>query len=220
VNASTAILLFARTAPAEARAKRWGRGGARIARALIRRTEATVAASGLPVYRSSEHTQRGDTFGQRMAAAVTEVFRRGHDHLIVVGTDCPTLSAATLRRSTTALERGRPVIGADGRGGAYLIGLQREGFDAVTFASLRWQSPCLASQLRDYLPTALHLASERDYNCLTDLIRDGRRLRHLLPTLASFLLVLPPRVARRTVLASRRARSVRSLRGPPAGRRA
>jgi len=87
VNASTAILLFSRTARAEAAVKGFG-GETRVAESLIRRTEATIGRTGLPFFRSTEADQRGATFGQRLAEAMQQVYDQGFDKLIV-GTCAP-----------------------------------------------------------------------------------------------------------------------------------
>lgn len=181
MNAPTAILLFARSAPAEARAKRFGHRGRRIGEALLRHTEATLARTGLPVYRSSEEKQRGADFGTRLARAVREVFGRGHERVLVVGSDCPDLSVATIERAVRELKGGRQVIGPDARGGAYLIGLQRKTFDADAFAGLPWQSPRIARRLRAQLCDCRVFRTRKDYNELGELQRDAGLLSRLLP---------------------------------------
>ena len=186
----TAILLFSRSARAEATLKRYGSvrtGDLRIATALIARTRRTLALSGLPVFEVDETRQQGMDFGQRLAHAVSDVFASGYANLIVVGNDCPSLSVSHLRRTAAALAAGQQVLGEDQRGGAWLIGLQRAAFDASAFAGLAWQSPRLRDTLSDLLGPALQLARLQDTNSLGDLIVHWHHLRSKLSTLFSCL---------------------------------
>lgn len=69
--------------------------------------------------------QRGADLGERMRAAVGEVFAAGAGRVLVVGTDAPTLSGATLAAASRALDRHDVVLGPAADGGYYLIGLSR-----------------------------------------------------------------------------------------------
>nr|WP_256534170.1 DUF2064 domain-containing protein [Lewinella sp. JB7] len=142
----------------------------------------------MPVHRYDESRQRGRSFGERLANAAAEVFARGIDQLIIVGNDCPTLRADDLRRAAGLLSRGDGVLGADRRGGAWLIGLHRRQFDPDRFAGLPWQSRNLRDELVKLFPGVCHLRELRDVNGLRDLHDQWVRLRSLLPELA-FLLI-------------------------------
>ncbi|WP_420457892.1 DUF2064 domain-containing protein [Neolewinella sp.] len=216
MSAPTAILFFSRTASAEARAKAFGPRGERVAAALIRRTERTLARTGLPVYRSNERQQLHDQdFGGKLSAAVTDVFARGHVHVIVVSNDCPRLSVAAIRRATRALEAGRHVIGPDTRGGAWLIGLRADTFDPAAFAALNWQSDAVAEELLMHLQDCTQLTCRTDYNNFKELRIDWYQLTPHLPTLA-FLFRLPSAFAPAYApLPSSPACPTPELRGPP-----
>ncbi len=191
MSAPTAILFFSRTASAEAQAKAFGPRGERVAAALIRRTERTLARAGLPVYRSDERQQLEDRdFGGKLSAAVADVFARGHAHVIVVSNDCPRLNVAAIRQATRTLEAGRHVVGPDTRGGAWLIGLRADTFDPHTFAALNWQSPAVAEELLLHLQDCTQLTCRTDYNELRELRADWHQLATHLPTLA-FLFLVP-----------------------------
>jgi len=187
----TAILLFSRTASAEAASKSFGAGTAdrRITGALISRTEETIARTGLKIYRSDEATQRGDTFGDRLANAMGEVFDQGVERLLVVGNDCPQITTLHLRSAAQKLANGENVIGPDRRGGVWLIGLQRTEFDAERFASLAWETDNLYDELALLLPGRTEATSLNDLNTFEDLSRQWFLLRRQLSELFDLLLL-------------------------------
>ncbi|UQA91958.1 TIGR04282 family arsenosugar biosynthesis glycosyltransferase [Streptomyces halobius] len=67
--------------------------------------------------------QRGGDLGQRLTAAVAEVFADGAGPLLVIGTDAPTLTAHHLAAAFTTLESRDVVLGPALDGGYYLIGM-------------------------------------------------------------------------------------------------
>lgn len=214
---STAILLFSRSAAEEGRAKAFGEAGKRVAQALICRTERTLQRSGLSVYRSDESTQLDGDFGSKLAGAVSEVFSHGHRHLIVVSNDCPMLCPATLDRAARILENGGTVVGPDGRGGAYLIGLRAENFDADVLAALPWQTAGLTRALHVLLPDCTRLATKSDVNVLSDLQRNWRILRAVFQQLAHLLTQQGGPLAQSVTVAIAIQLNIVDLRGPPRG---
>lgn len=125
-------------------------GAAALQAALLTHT-AALAASVLPTYvavdppdAAAEVTpllpagvpvfgQTGADLGTRMAAAVTQVAARTGGPVLVVGTDVPTLPAATLRTAPDLLADGADaVLGPALDGGYYLIGLHAH--DPAAFA--------------------------------------------------------------------------------------
>ena len=176
---STAVLLFSRSASAEAAAKGFGPGGQRVTTAMIRRTSRTIERSGLPVFRSDQFSQSGDSFGQRLANAVRRVFASGVDRLIVVGNDCPYLTSNDLRRAARHLASGRSVVGPDRRGGVYLLGLQAADFCAATFAALPWETDELAGALTAGHAGIALLPRRSDLNGLLDFRTAWHSLRRL-----------------------------------------
>lgn len=187
----TAILLFSRTASAEAASKSFGAGkaGLRIAGALISRTEKAIARTGIKIYRSDEVSQRGKTFGERLANAMSAVFDDGAERLLVVGNDCPQLTTSHLRSAAQKLARGQNVIGPDRRGGVWLIGLKRSDFNAVQFASLTWETDQLYDELSDALPNHAEATSLSDLNTYDDLRHRWFLLRRHLSELFDLLLL-------------------------------
>jgi uncharacterized protein len=85
--------------------------------------------------------------GQRMARAFTEGFQKDYRRIVLVGTDCPGLSAGLVRKAFTDLLQQYVVLGPANDGGYYLIGLQKPAPDL--FEGIAWgTSEVLRSTLR------------------------------------------------------------------------
>ena len=106
--------------PRSRRSRRASRGGSRFPR-----------SSGLP--------QRGGDLGDRMRDAAATAFRRGARRVVIVGADCPSLSAGTVRRAFRELSTGASVVfGPSADGGFYLVGLSSP--DERLFRGFRWST--------------------------------------------------------------------------------
>ena len=81
-------------------------------------------ARGTAKPRLSFFPQRGRDVGERMERAFRKAFRDGFDRVVLVGTDCPGLTAAILTRAFRLLDRHPVVLGPAADGGYYLVGLQ------------------------------------------------------------------------------------------------
>lgn len=67
--------------------------------------------------------RRGD-LGDRMWDATATAFRHGAQRVVIVGADCPSLSAARVRQAFRELSAGAKVVfGPSADGGYYLVGL-------------------------------------------------------------------------------------------------
>jgi rSAM/selenodomain-associated transferase 2/rSAM/selenodomain-associated transferase 1 len=71
------------------------------------------------------YPQGGGDLGRRMQRAVADAFDAGKRSVVVIGSDCPGLTAGLLGRAFEALERRELVLGPARDGGYYLIGLRR-----------------------------------------------------------------------------------------------
>src|SRR5687768_4107918 len=70
------------------------------------------------------HVQRGVDLGTRMLRAAVESFAAGHDRVVLIGSDHPTLPGAFVGEAFRALaEPFTVVLGPSEDGGYYLIGL-------------------------------------------------------------------------------------------------
>lgn len=135
------ILLFARTAEGEARAKRLSR--ARAVFAFARR-RVLAAARSLPetalvvVGPAGDLPQRGNGFAERLANAFADARALGYREIVAVPTDVPRLGRRQLAAAFRELETASVVLGPSPDGGAYLIGCRNDPSDL--FAGVRWQT--------------------------------------------------------------------------------
>ncbi len=173
-TASTAILIFARSAHLDARAKGLP-GSERFLVELTAHTIEKARRTGYPCYHFDERRQVGDTFGQRLGNAMRALYEKGVEHLIVIGNDSPNLKTRTLAQAVERLREGQCVLGPSADGGTYLIGLSREQFDFGTFIRLPW---CESSLLRELVKWSASrggcpvlLPSLMDLDCLRDCLR-------------------------------------------------
>lgn len=84
--------------------------------------------------------------GRRLARAVNNAFALGHRRVVVVGADCPDISAGHLREAFDALDTADLVLGPSTDGGYWLIGLSRR---ADVFTGVAWSTESVLSQTLD-----------------------------------------------------------------------
>ena len=98
--------------------------------------------------------QRGASLGERMHAVFMDLCHAGYRQVVLVGSDIPTLRAASIRKACEVLQTGRSdvVLGPADDGGYYLIGLNRP--EESLFSGIVWST---ASVLEDTLARARQL---------------------------------------------------------------
>jgi rSAM/selenodomain-associated transferase 1 len=113
---------------------------ARIARYLFLDPPDAANAMGETPFSSFERfPQRGKDLGEKMWDAAGSAFRRGARRVVIVGADCPSLSAGTVRRAFRELSTGASVVfGPSSDGGYYLVGLSSP--DERLFRGFRWST--------------------------------------------------------------------------------
>lgn len=147
----TALLFFSRTAAVEVSCKQLLSGctkqNYKVVDALIQRSRRVAEKSGLPLFIFTEDQQTGITFGERLSTSVQSVFDKGFDKLIIIGNDCPHLTAQNILEASFQLKMFDQVLAPTKKGGAYLIGLTQKTFSKEAFTSVRWQSSFAYSDL-------------------------------------------------------------------------
>ncbi len=135
------ILLFARTAEGEARAKRLSRARALFAFA---RRRVLAAARSLPEMGvlvagpRGDLPQRGAGFAERLANAFADARALGYREIVAVPTDVPRLGRRQLVEAFRRLAEVEAVLGPSPDGGVYLIGCRNDPSDL--FSGVRWRT--------------------------------------------------------------------------------
>jgi hypothetical protein len=88
--------------------------------------------------------QVGEDLGSRMHNAFVEVFSRGYERMLLIGSDSPTIQRRHLEEAFDMLEEDRVVIGPSVDGGYYLVGL-RKPFRGL-FLDISWGTPAVLAQ--------------------------------------------------------------------------
>ncbi len=174
-NQNAAILLFSRTATAEAAAKPLAlgkRSAESVAGFMVNHIKKLTAKTQLPVLFFSEQQQRGDTFGERFANAFEDLFALGYERVIAIGNDCLTVSTSDILRAAKALKTTPSVLGATTDGGAYLIGLDKSVFQKNDFQNIHWQTSATFSELVQFIEkqsfTTFFLSDKSDVDSVAD----------------------------------------------------
>lgn len=94
----------------------------------------------------SLHTQRGADLGERMRQAAASALAETN-YALVIGCDCPALTAVYLRQALTALKKGyNAVLGPAEDGGYVLLGLQHA--DPELFSDIAWGTAAVLDSTR------------------------------------------------------------------------
>ena len=222
---TSAILLFSRTAAAEAAAKplAFGKRKAKtVAAFLVNHVRKLATKTDLPVFFFSEKQQRGNTFGERFANAFDDVFSLGFQNVIAIGNDCLTVSTEDILDASEALKRDPSVLGATKDGGAYLIGFQKIAFQKIAFQNIHWQTDFVFNELVQFVENQnfkpLILSSKTDIDHIFDwkenLAPLSISLKKIIRQLLFFCLQ-PPSTAEKNPINTAFLNSAIALRAPP-----
>ena len=124
--------------------------------------------------------------GRRLTAFFVDAFRDGPRKVIVIGSDCPTITRARIRQAGECLNQRDAVLGAAADGGYYLIGLRRPV--AGAFDNIDWSTPAVFDQQTKRLFDAgiipYPLAPIPEIDTIDDLalLREHPMLEHCLHT--------------------------------------
>lgn len=83
--------------------------------------------------------QHGKTLGHRMKNAFKDAFARDYQKVIIIGSDCCSLTSEHLKRAYRLLDGHRVVIGPARDGGYYLLGMSQ--FFPEVFEGKQWSTP-------------------------------------------------------------------------------
>ncbi len=116
---------------------------------IPRRPGAESLASRYP---SARLRWQGDgDLGERLGRAFGIAFREGADHVLVLGSDHPTLPAEYLERGFSALKGAHLVLGPSIDGGYYALALRRYAWPraATLFRDIPWSTPRVLERTRE-----------------------------------------------------------------------
>src|SRR5690554_4685236 len=88
--------------------------------------------------RFKKYLQTGDNLGERMKNAFAQAFRENYKQVVIIGSDCPELSARLLDDAYRALQASDLVIGLAEDGGYYLLGMKT--FQPQLFTDIPWST--------------------------------------------------------------------------------
>jgi uncharacterized protein len=93
--------------------------------------------------------QRGDSFGERLVNAATDLLRIGFESCCLINSDSPTVTADAFRQATMKLRDAdnRIVLGPSDDGGYYLIGM-RKAYRRL-FEDIDWSTDRVFAQTLD-----------------------------------------------------------------------
>ncbi len=150
---------------------------------MIDRTTSVIRESGIDFQVYDSDQQAGDCFGTRIANAYRFGFDLGYSHIIVVGNDCPELTAEHLVDAKNKLAYHDAVVGPSHDGGVYLLGLSKKSYEEIGLNNLPWETNQLASALETQLKVAnissAHLERLADIDQVSSSTGLRRRLQQL-----------------------------------------
>ena len=106
--------------------------------------------SKVPYFHLDESVQVGASFGERISNAIQSIFDVGFEKVIVIGNDCPELTATHLQIAKAKLDTNDFVFGPDFKGGAYLLGISKNHFKSEDFQNFNWQSTQLFKSITSF----------------------------------------------------------------------
>ncbi|MCE1272943.1 MAG: TIGR04282 family arsenosugar biosynthesis glycosyltransferase [Chlorobiales bacterium] len=119
--------------------------------------------------------QSGADLGERMHRAFIDAFTLGYRHVVLIGTDCPDLSAFLIDRAFESLAEFDVVLGPARDGGFYLIGLKHAVPEL--FLGRRWSTSAVLTEslniIRSLKKEYTLLPALSDIDTIDDLLEWG-----------------------------------------------
>lgn len=91
--------------------------------------------------------QKGSDLGEKMKNAFQEVFEKGYQNVLIIGTDCPSISVDILEEAVEKLKSSDLVLGPAVDGGYYLLGMNQLHFEL--FQQIAWSTDQVLRQTLD-----------------------------------------------------------------------
>jgi uncharacterized protein len=91
-----------------------------------------------------KRVQSGENLGNRMSNSFHEILGQ-HQHVCIIGSDCPTLSVDILNQSFEMLQNHDFVVGPSTDGGYYLLGISSKKYEFL-FKNMEWSTENVLSE--------------------------------------------------------------------------
>ena len=123
--------------------------------------------------------QKNGDLGEKMQHAFEEMFEKGYDKIIIMGSDIPHLNNATINQSFEELKTNDIVLGSRKDGGYYLIGFNKQTFMKNVFENIEWSSPKVTKQiLQKFHKKNTYLAKELNNIATLEELKDFFEQHH------------------------------------------
>jgi uncharacterized protein len=120
-----------------------------------------------------KHVQRGNDLGERMFNAFADILKT-HPKAIIIGSDCPDLTAEILTTAFEQLDTHDFVVGPSTDGGYYLLGFGAANLSDLLFKNMAWSTdsvlPTTLKRIEEaektvfLLPELTDIDEEKDWN--------------------------------------------------------
>jgi uncharacterized protein len=124
-----------------------------------------------------KHVQSGDDLGERMSNAFSDILKT-HQKAVIIGSDCPTLTADILELAFEKLKTHDFVVGPSTDGGYYLLGFGQNTNGDFVFKNMDWSTetvlPTTLKRIEEYaktvflLPELTDIDEEKDWNAFIE----------------------------------------------------
>lgn len=91
----------------------------------------------------NQHVQNGNDLGEKMKNAFNEIFNKGYQRVLIIGTDCPGLTKEIINIAFEKLLKCDFILGPSFDGGYYLIGMKEPNY--FVFEKMIWSNEHLTS---------------------------------------------------------------------------
>ena len=135
------------------------RKNSEFSHSLIRHTYKIARNSKIPTFLFDSAKQTGNSFGERLANSVEDIFAKGFEQVIVIGNDCPDLTSRDLLQAKNGLQKNDWVLGPTTDGGVYLIGVKASSYTRNEFLQISWETSSVFQDFKDLLAEFGHSAS-------------------------------------------------------------
>jgi uncharacterized protein len=88
--------------------------------------------------------QKGSDLGERMEYAFAQGFKNGYEKIVIIGSDCPGITASIIEDAYKMLDDCDVVLGPSEDGGYYLLGMRQ--FNPELFSNIEWSTERVLQQ--------------------------------------------------------------------------